>query len=149
MNTWYQMWGKTYQCQISNAGGWFIGVRFSKFMTFPWLLMIFQSSMTFNDFSRKFQFSRFSRPCGNPGDELLRRQTKFLRILSQNSQNDLKGQGQWPPFLNTNCEHPRMHVWCKFGDYSPNLWRVIVWTGKVHGQTDRHRQRQHPFGLKG
>ena len=64
MNTWYQICGKTYQCQISNAGGWFIGVRFSK--TFPWLLMIFQSSMTFHDFSRKFHLSRFSRPCGNP-----------------------------------------------------------------------------------
>ena len=35
-------------------------------MTFPWLLMIFQSSMTFHDFSRKLYFSRFSRPCGNP-----------------------------------------------------------------------------------
>ena len=37
--------------------------------TFPWLLMSFQSSMTFHDFSRKFYFSRFSqfsRPCGNP-----------------------------------------------------------------------------------
>ena len=73
MNTWYQMWGKTYQCQISwgktyqcqisNAGGWFIGVTFLSSMTFPWLLMIFQSSMTFHDFSRKFYFSRFSRPC--------------------------------------------------------------------------------------
>ena len=29
MNTWYQVWGKTYQCQISNAGGWFISVKFS------------------------------------------------------------------------------------------------------------------------
>ena len=38
-------------------------------MTFPWLLMNFQSSMTFHDFSRKFyfsMFSRLSRPCGNP-----------------------------------------------------------------------------------
>ena len=35
-------------------------------MTFPWLLMIFQSSMTFHDFSRIFYFARFSRPCGNP-----------------------------------------------------------------------------------
>ena len=25
-------------------------------------------------------------------------QAKFLRILSQNCQNDLEGQGQWPPF---------------------------------------------------
>ena len=60
-----QMWGKTYQCQISNAVGWFIGVRFSKFHDF---------SMTFDDFSKfhdfpwlfqKILFSRFSRPCGN------------------------------------------------------------------------------------
>ena len=35
-------------------------------MTFPWLLMIFQSSMTFHDFSRQFYYFRFSRPCGNP-----------------------------------------------------------------------------------
>ena len=43
-------------------------------MTFPWLLMIFQSSMTFHDFSRKFyfsRFSRFSRPCGNPDKTIL------------------------------------------------------------------------------
>ena len=69
MNTWYQMWGKTYQCQISNAGGWFIGVRFSEFHDF---------SMTFDDFSKFhnfplllqkilfFQIFQFSRPCGNP-----------------------------------------------------------------------------------
>ena len=25
-------------------------------------------------------------------------QAKFPRILSQNGQNDLEGQGQWPPF---------------------------------------------------
>ena len=31
-------------------------------------------------------------------DELSRRQAKFPRILSQNGQNDLEGQGQWPPF---------------------------------------------------
>ena len=68
MNTWYQIWGKTYQCQISNAGDLSVW-DFLSSMTFPWLLMIFQSSMTFHDFSRKFyfsRFSRFSRPCGNP-----------------------------------------------------------------------------------
>ena len=31
-------------------------------------------------------------------DELWRRQAEFPSILSQNSQNDLEGQGQWPPF---------------------------------------------------
>ena len=47
MNTWYQIWGKTYQCQISNAGEWFISVRFSKFQDF---------SMTFDDFSKFHDF---------------------------------------------------------------------------------------------
>ena len=68
MNTWYQIWGKTYQCQISNTGDLSVW-DFLSSMTFPWLLMIFQSSMTFHDFSRKLyfsRFSRFSRPCGNP-----------------------------------------------------------------------------------
>ena len=31
-------------------------------------------------------------------DELLRRQAKFARILSQNGQNNLEGQSQWPLF---------------------------------------------------
>ena len=31
-------------------------------------------------------------------DELSRRQPEFPRILSQNGQNDLEGQDQWPPF---------------------------------------------------
>ena len=60
MNTWYQMWGKTYQCQISNAGRWFISVRFSKFHDFPWL---FQKILF-------FQVFQFSRPCGNPDRRL-------------------------------------------------------------------------------
>ena len=47
MNTWCQMWDKTYQCQISNAERWFIGVRFSKFHDF---------SMTFDDFSKFYNF---------------------------------------------------------------------------------------------
>ena len=33
-------------------------------MTFPWLLMIFQSSTTFHDFSRKFIFPGFPDPVG-------------------------------------------------------------------------------------
>ena len=31
-------------------------------------------------------------------DELSHGQSEFPRILSQNGQNDLDGQGQWPPF---------------------------------------------------
>ena len=32
------------------------------------------------------------------------------------------------PIFNTSWEYLMMHVWCKFGDFSWNLWRVIVWT---------------------
>ena len=71
-------------------------------------------------------------------DKLLCRQAIFPRILIQNGQNhaasastalvtrmgqnDLEGQGQWPPFSISTESIP----WCKFGDSSSNLWRVIV-----------------------
>ena len=32
-------------------------------------------------------------------DELSHGQTELPRILSQNSQSDLEGQGQWPPLF--------------------------------------------------
>ena len=33
--------------------------------------------------------------------------------------------------FDTNREHPRMHMWCKCGDSSPNLWRVTVRTSRI------------------
>ena len=44
-------------------------------------------------------------------DELSCGQIKFLRILSQNGQNDLEGQCQWPLFSNPDKGIPR----CMFG----------------------------------
>ena len=42
---------------------------------------------------------------------------------------------KWPwrsksmnPIFNTNQEYPMRHIWCKIGDCSSNLWRVIVRT---------------------
>ena len=32
------------------------------------------------------------------------------------------------PVFNSSWECPRMHVWYKFGDSSPNLWWVVTWT---------------------
>ena len=46
-------------------GGDLLMWDFLSSMTFPWLLMIFQSSMTFHDLKKKY-FSRFFRPRGNP-----------------------------------------------------------------------------------
>ena len=52
--------------------------------------------------------------------KLLHGQAKFPRILSQNGQNYLECQGQWPLILNNSWEYPMMHTWHKFGDSSPN-----------------------------
>ena len=35
------------------------------------------------------------------------------------------------PIFNNSWEYPRLHVWCKFGDSSSNLWRVIAWTSQI------------------
>ena len=86
-------------------------------------------------------------------DELLCGQAGFPRILSQNGQNDLEGQGQWPLFA-----IPAKSIsWYMFG---ANLVipaqicdELSCRQGKVYRQTDRptdrRRQRQYPFGLKG
>ena len=82
-------------------------------------------------------------------DELSRRQAKFPRILSQNGQNDLEGQGQWPPFSIPTESIP----WCLFGAnlvISAEIYdELSCRQGKVYEQMDRRRQRQYPFGLKG
>ena len=42
-----------------------------------------------------------------------------------------RNDGQMTSIFNTNWEHPRMHVYCKFGDSSPNLWWVITQTSHI------------------
>ena len=73
-------------------------------------------------------------------DELSCGQTKFPRILSQNGQNDLEGQGQWPPFSIPAESIP----WCLFG---ANLVipaqicdELSCGQGKVYGQADGQTQ---------
>ena len=81
--------------------------------------------------------------------ELLRGPAKFPIILSQNGQNELEGQGQWPLFSIPTESIP----WCMFGAILMILAEICdelsCGQGYVHGQTDRRRQRQYPFGLKG
>ena len=36
--------------------------------------------------------------------------------------------GSATSIFNTNWEYPNVHVWCQFGDFSSNLWWVIVRT---------------------
>ena len=33
--------------------------------------------------------------------------------------------------FDTRQEYPMMHTWCKFGDSSRYLWRVIAWTSRI------------------
>ena len=59
-------------------------------------------------------------------------------VIAQTSRISYNSESKWPkwpsrsrfmtPIFNTNREHPMMHVWCKFGDSSSNLWWVILRT---------------------
>ena len=57
--------------------------------------------------------------------------------------------------FNTNPEYPKMHAWCKFGDSSSKSVtsyradKEKFTDRQMDRQTDRRRQRQYPFGLKG
>ena len=85
--------------------------------------------------------------------ELLLGQAEFLRIPSQNGQNDLEGQGQWPPFSIPTESIPG----CMFGANLVipaqicNEWSCGQgnFYRQTDGRMDRRRQRQYPFGLKG
>ena len=86
-------------------------------------------------------------------DKLSCRKAKFPRILSQNGKNDLEGQGQWPP-LSIPADSIQ---WCMFDanlvipaqicdELSHGKGKVYGW---MDGRTDRRRQQQYPFDLKG
>ena len=72
--------------------------------------------------------------------ESSRGQSEFPRILSQNGQNDLEGQGQWPPFSIPAESIPR----CMFGANLVILDQICdelsCGQGKVYGQTDGQTQ---------
>ena len=90
-------------------------------------------------------------------DELSRGQAKILRVLSQNGQNDIEGQGQWPLF-----PIPTKNIsWCMFGANLVILAQICdeLSCGKAKftdrrtdvptdGQTKK-RRKQYPFNLKG
>ena len=68
-------------------------------------------------------------------DELLRGRAEIPRILSQNGQNDLEGQGQLPQFLIPGESMPG----CMFGANLAILVQICELScgqGKVYGQTD-------------
>ena len=85
-------------------------------------------------------------------DELSRGQAKFPRTLSQNCQNDLVGQCQWPLFsIPTESIH-----WCMCGTNLVNPAQICdelsCGQGKVYGRTDgrtdRRRHRQYSSAWK-
>ena len=175
----------------------------SKWPKWPWrsrsMTSIFNTSWAYPRMRVWCKYGDF-----NPNlDELSHRQDEFPRILCQNGQNDLEGQGQWPPFsipaesipgfmfgatlvilaqiydelsrwqikfpkiLNKNGQNdleaqdlrPLFSIptesipWWMFGAnlVIPGQIRdeLSCRQGKVYGRTDRRRQRQYPFGLKG
>ena len=69
-------------------------------------------------------------------DDLSRGQAKFPRILSQNGQNDLEDQGQWPPLSKPAESIPR----CMFGANlvipAQSCDKLSCGQGKVYEQMD-------------
>ena len=67
--------------------------------------------------------------------------SNLLPIIAWTSQISQNSKTKWPiwpwrsrsmtSIFNTSWEYPMMHVWGKFGDSSPNLWRVIVRTSQI------------------
>ena len=83
-------------------------------------------------------------------DELSCGQARFPRILSQKGQNYLEGQGQWPPFSyqpRVSQDACLVQIWW-FQLKSMTNYRAdkVKFTD---GRTNRRRQRQYPFSLKG
>ena len=62
---------------------------------------------------------------------VFRGQANFSSILSQNDQNDLKGQRSMTPTFNTSRMYSKMHVWCKFGESRPNRRGVVPRTSQI------------------
>ena len=97
-----------------------------------------------------YVWCKFGDSSSNPYN-LSHRQSKFLRIPSRNVQNDLEGEGQWPPF-----SIPADSITgCMFGTNFVILTKIcdeLSWgqsKGQMGGRVNRSRQRQYAFGLKG
>ena len=64
-----------------------------------------------------------------------------LKVIGRTSQNSQNSESKWPKWpwrsrsmtsiFNTSLKYPRMHVWCKFGDCSPNLRWVMTQTSRI------------------
>ena len=85
----------------------------------------------------------------------------LLQVTMQTNQISWNSESKWPKspwgsrsmtfIFNTSWEYPRMPVLCKFVDYSPNPWQVIVRKKNVfpkilseNGQNDLEGQGQWP-----
>ena len=83
----------------------------------------------------KFNYSHFQY-------QLRESQDAYLVIPAQiHYKKKKKKKSKWPKWcwrsrsmtsiFNTSGEYPRMHVWYKFGDYSPNLRRFVAHTSQI------------------
>ena len=92
----------------------------------------------------KVNASYFNTRCENPNMHICCKfgdsNSNSLQVIARTSRNSWNSATKWPQWpcksrsmtsiFNTNREYPRMHVWCKFGDSRPNLWRV-AWTSQI------------------
>ena len=69
-----------------------------------------------------------------------------LQVVARTSQISSKSKSKWPKWpwrsrpmtsISKACQkYPMIHVWCKFSDSSPNLWRVIVQTSLIASNSE-------------
>ena len=76
-------------------------------------------------------------------DELLRGQSEFPKILSQNGQNDFEGQGQWPPFSLPAESIPGRMFGANFVIPAQTCDELSCGQGKVYGRTDAGNDNTH------
>ena len=136
------MWGKTYQCQISNVKGWFIVVWFYKFHDFHMFMQvspIFQTPQSDANKGILHLWSKFGGPSPNGWWVMARTSSKWGKFWLWSS--------IWPwrsrsitHKNNRDLNQGLLHLWSKFGDPSLNGFRVIAQTSKwlTHRLTDIH-----------
>ena len=79
-------------------------------------------------------FTRHGRPWSNPTTRLGRPNSVYKNHFDCCFLEFWVEMAKWPwrsrsmtSIFNTGQENPKMHIWCKFADYSSNPLKVIVW----------------------
>ena len=116
-------------CSINSLHIWFRLIMWDKCSSLVYYLDVkFIPSLSISSNRKKQARLGHVRPLGQPISVI--QEQRWMPVFE-------KKWPKWPwrsksmTFIfSTIWEHPKIHVWCKFGDSISNLWRVITQTGK-------------------